>query len=436
MITEEMLGEEETKSDDHLLPVKKEIDEQERIPLENMNLRKPVTLWVSNIPRKVRASDLKTYFSQSGNVLSAKILTNGKCFYGCVTLESSDQANKCLKDLNNSDFEGNVIHIAKHRPDMKRIVLENKSPKLKVNVEKHMEKTKSSDQHVVERETENEEKQLKDRERINEKNEKIITDLEKRLKNANVDLLRMRRKLEEFEKKKTIFERKSSKDLERIRAERRRLNQDKENFEKMKREYQKEITNEKASVLKELDEARALRIKLQNRLDNFLTSTPRPKRKSRSPLSRNTRNNIEHGAMDRRHKDRDYEWKTSKRYRNDDSVTAKVLPPSPPRLTEFDRRGPQRNEYFQGHRPYYSDNISDKVSNIRQKPNFDSFSRENRNSYPMSYVKDAPKYQVHMSSLSTDRFGNPMQSGPQMLGPSRNGHNQYVPEFAKPFGHY
>ncbi|KAG5893269.1 hypothetical protein JTB14_002674 [Gonioctena quinquepunctata] len=95
-------------------------------------------IWVSNIHRNVKAADLKKFFGNIGKVCTAKILTNGKCFYGYVTMENSALASKCMRQLNNSLFEGERIMVSKNRPEMRD---SKTTTKIETTKKKHQEKS-------------------------------------------------------------------------------------------------------------------------------------------------------------------------------------------------------------------------------------------------------------------------------------------------------
>ncbi|XP_053650456.1 SAFB-like transcription modulator isoform X4 [Cherax quadricarinatus] len=74
-------------------------------------------LWVSGLASSTRAQDLKSVFSKYGKVTSAKIVTNAKTpgakCYGFVTMASSDDAAKCISQLNHTELHGRMIQVEK-----------------------------------------------------------------------------------------------------------------------------------------------------------------------------------------------------------------------------------------------------------------------------------------------------------------------------------
>ncbi|XP_076067404.1 uncharacterized protein LOC143040350 isoform X3 [Oratosquilla oratoria] len=74
-------------------------------------------LWVSGLATTTRAQDLKSVFSKYGKVMSAKIVTNAKTpgakCYGFVTMVSSEDAGKCITQLNHTELHGRMIQVEK-----------------------------------------------------------------------------------------------------------------------------------------------------------------------------------------------------------------------------------------------------------------------------------------------------------------------------------
>lgn len=71
-------------------------------------------LWVSNLPRTVKAADLKQHFSKAGKVLSATVVmstrTPGGCF-GFVEMASVEDATAATKKFDGSDFNGSKLTV-------------------------------------------------------------------------------------------------------------------------------------------------------------------------------------------------------------------------------------------------------------------------------------------------------------------------------------
>ncbi|KAI1280423.1 SAFB-like transcription modulator [Halotydeus destructor] len=77
-------------------------------------------IWISNLSNETRASDLQTLFKKHGKVVSAKIITNTKIpgarLYGLITMETAEQAEKCILALHKTELNGKPIHVGKNRP--------------------------------------------------------------------------------------------------------------------------------------------------------------------------------------------------------------------------------------------------------------------------------------------------------------------------------
>ncbi|KAK5641190.1 hypothetical protein RI129_009737 [Pyrocoelia pectoralis] len=81
-------------------------------PLNDKENKSPGLLWVSNITHSVKAMELKQFISKVCRVSTAKIVSNGKDCYGYVVMENQQDANKCVKTLNNTNFEGRKITLS------------------------------------------------------------------------------------------------------------------------------------------------------------------------------------------------------------------------------------------------------------------------------------------------------------------------------------
>ncbi|TGZ71849.1 hypothetical protein CRM22_002423 [Opisthorchis felineus] len=71
-------------------------------------------LWISNLPRTVKAADLKQHFSKAGKVVSATVVmstrTPGGCF-GFVEMASVEDAVAAAKKFDGSDFNGSKLTV-------------------------------------------------------------------------------------------------------------------------------------------------------------------------------------------------------------------------------------------------------------------------------------------------------------------------------------
>lgn len=74
-------------------------------------------LWITNIAKTTRATELKQALSQYGKVIGAKVVTNarfpGSCCYGYVTMDTVADADRVIEKLSNTELNGQIIKIEK-----------------------------------------------------------------------------------------------------------------------------------------------------------------------------------------------------------------------------------------------------------------------------------------------------------------------------------
>lgn len=75
------------------------------------------SLWVANVSRSSKASDLKQHFSKYGKVSTAKIVTDGKNFYGYLSFETREDADRCMRKLDGVTFEDRKLKLSFTRPN-------------------------------------------------------------------------------------------------------------------------------------------------------------------------------------------------------------------------------------------------------------------------------------------------------------------------------
>jgi len=77
-------------------------------------------LYVGNLPWTFNNNQLSDTFKPHGNVISAKVVTDkesGKSRgFGFVEMVNSDEANKAITALENSDFGGRTLRVNEARP--------------------------------------------------------------------------------------------------------------------------------------------------------------------------------------------------------------------------------------------------------------------------------------------------------------------------------
>ena len=72
-------------------------------------------LYVGNLPYKTDEGDLKGQFSEFGSVKSVKIITDrdtGRSKgFGFVEMETEEEAQNCVENLNDKEFQGRSIRV-------------------------------------------------------------------------------------------------------------------------------------------------------------------------------------------------------------------------------------------------------------------------------------------------------------------------------------
>merc|ERR1711874_359523 len=109
-------GEGEKKVEDKSEDKKDEkLDEKKKVASSSRNL------WISGLSSTTRATDLKTVFSKYGKVIGAKVVTNartpGARCYGYVTMNSSEDASKCIQHLNRTELHGRMITVERAKAE-------------------------------------------------------------------------------------------------------------------------------------------------------------------------------------------------------------------------------------------------------------------------------------------------------------------------------
>src|SRR5579863_5188122 len=79
-----------------------------------------MNIFVSNLNSKVRSEDLKNLFSQYGEVLSTKVITDkfsGKSRgFGFVEMKNDEDGQRAIGELDQKDFEGRNITVSVAKP--------------------------------------------------------------------------------------------------------------------------------------------------------------------------------------------------------------------------------------------------------------------------------------------------------------------------------
>jgi len=79
-----------------------------------------MNIYVGNLPFNLGEEDLKEIFEEYGEVASAKIIADkfsGRSKgFGFVEMESDDEANNSIKELNNAEVGGRNIKVNESKP--------------------------------------------------------------------------------------------------------------------------------------------------------------------------------------------------------------------------------------------------------------------------------------------------------------------------------
>ncbi|XP_018565294.1 scaffold attachment factor B1-like [Anoplophora glabripennis] len=404
--------------------------------------------WVSNIDRHVKATDIKKLFTGLGKVVTAKILTNGKNYFGYVSVDSAETAGKCIKQLNNTLFDGKRIVVSKDRPDLR----ESKQLVKLDSRKKRSDKLECIKESKAEENHEHEKKIKISGEEEEEEKDNVIAELKKKLDKLKAEISRYKWKIVEYQRRHEGMRKKCSsleKDLKeaqyKTRADRRRLNQDREAFEKNKKADLNRLEADKVAVNKELAEVRKLREHLKTKIDEVKvqpkknpkrrgTRSPVPVERSRSPRGRSPvlrgGNRIGYRSEDRMEKKR----------KREDPLRGRT-PPPPPKLGNV--MGKKRNENL-SHRQYFA-NVEKRPSPLdhghgfeyRHKPSFAPPQEISRTPWQTPYSKDPRRMNATLaggqSFSGVPRYGGGYQFPPSSIAvPPRS----YYPEFGKPYDHY
>jgi len=93
----------------------KKKEEEEKTDEKKKVVSSSRNLWISGLSSTTRATDLKVVFSKWGKVVGAKVVTNartpGARCYGYVTMNSSEDASACIKNLNRTELHGKMITV-------------------------------------------------------------------------------------------------------------------------------------------------------------------------------------------------------------------------------------------------------------------------------------------------------------------------------------
>lgn len=144
------------------------------------------SLWVSNVSKSLKACTLKQHFCKHGKVTTAKIVTDGKNFYGYLSFETRKDSEKCMKKLDGTLFEGKHLKLSFARPprqEYKRKADDNdplttkfsrsrtRSPSYKDRLSREKRETERLKRRVLEQEERNRQERRRQKQRDEEQRE-------------------------------------------------------------------------------------------------------------------------------------------------------------------------------------------------------------------------------------------------------------------------
>lgn len=306
-------------------------------------------LWVSNITRHVKATDLKKHFSRIGKVLTAKIVTNGKLFFGFILMEDSELAGKCVRNLNGSMFDKRKISVSRQRPDAqkKQIRPEQKKSSDNTGVISPKKEDKSADESTpISADKKNnkaaDSSSVAENAAAKAQREKVLAQSkdERKMTLYRREITRLKGEVQNWRKYFTTeqtrcrLEVSKNRRLERnlhavetkLREERRKFDRDREIFEKNTRTDRMKLESDRANIKKELDEVKKVREYLKRKLDE---------EQARTVVERRTRQQSPPYAFQTKRYREDVAEKNVKSYHEGRTRT-----PTPPKLSSSRKRSP------------------------------------------------------------------------------------------------
>ena len=77
-------------------------------------------LFVSNLSFRVKDDDLKQVFSQYGEIISAKVITDNQSGrsrgFAFIEMQNDEEAEKAFKELNEAEYDGRTLAVSVARP--------------------------------------------------------------------------------------------------------------------------------------------------------------------------------------------------------------------------------------------------------------------------------------------------------------------------------
>lgn len=310
----------------------------------------PKSIWITNISRSTKASDLKMHLAKFGKVTTAKIVTDGKLYYGYVIVEKSEDVNVCIKNLDGTYFEGRKINLSNKGPESIKETkepksapskagstmsskerrerkptpkLQNKSPKSRRTRSDMVREVEQMRRRMVEEDRRREERRREERIRDREREERRRVEMEGKLREARKKLEQER---EDFEREKIALIK-----LQKMLAdtERNKIKQEKDNIKKEIRGLEAGMKRRKSEDMREYDrKAKLQRINPVDRRKNNYKDSWRYEEKASQPKP-GVRSKIDEYKYKR-------DYFSPKQNKTNEEKMFCVAPPPPKLSDEFD----------------------------------------------------------------------------------------------------
>lgn len=242
--------------------------------------RKPKhpVIWVSNVSRHIKATDLKKHFSQHGKVVTAKIVTNGKSFFGYVCLDSIEAAENCVKLLNDSEFEGKKISVSLDKPDRDERIKIRQKPEADLVPGKDPLTTTYDDAGKPE----DKDDKKRQHKRTKDSSKMSVDDLRREVANCEREIDRLRNRLIEEQARcrtEVVRARRLERDLadaeSKIREDRKRFDRDREDILKKNRLEQLRLEADRVIVERDRKDLMVQREQFERDLRRFVEEQQR-----------------------------------------------------------------------------------------------------------------------------------------------------------------
>lgn len=257
--------------------------EQRKLPNKSESSCKSAyrSIWVMNVSKYSKASDLKQYFTKCGKVSTAKIVTDGTNFYGFLSFETREDAEKSIKKLDGTTFDNRKLKLSFTKPNLQS--RDNSAEKRGKSTSERKSKRKSHEHDPLttrftavksrkkSRSPSYREKQL-ERDFLREKRE--IERLKRRIQEQEEQFRLERSRQRQREDKQREFEWK-------LEMQKKQLEMEKEMFEKERKELlrleevRRKIEEERLEILKE-------RARVEAKVKDTLRSVRKSDSKQRS----------------------------------------------------------------------------------------------------------------------------------------------------------